>query len=93
ASTGRMSEARAESERAVEAARRFKQFGKDGVTPNIDRRIRAGILGYAGEFDAAVAELRRFLPESSWTPRGLYLEPKLLVLRGRPAFEAFAKEN
>ncbi|HXG69323.1 MAG TPA: protein kinase [Gemmatimonadaceae bacterium] len=93
AATGRISEARAESERAIEAARRWRQFETDGVTPSRDGRIRAGILGYAGEFNAAVAELRRFLPETSWTPRGLYLEPKLLVLRGNPAFEAFAKGN
>ncbi len=93
ASTGRVSEAKLEMQRATQAARRLNQFNPDGVTPSTDDRIMAGVLGYAGEFDAAVAALRRHLAQTPWMPRGLYMEPKLLVLRGSPAFEAFGKEK
>ena len=93
AATGRIAEARAEISRAKDAARQWKQFRGDGVTPAVERRLEASVLGYAGEHEAAVRELRGLVSESSWTPRGLYHEPKLLVLRGNPAFEAFAREN
>ncbi|HEY0243667.1 MAG TPA: protein kinase [Gemmatimonadaceae bacterium] len=93
AATGRIAEGRAEIARAREAGRRWKQFREDGVTPAVDRRLEASVLGYAGEHEAAMKELRGLVSESSWTPRGLYHEPKLLVLRGNPAFEAFAREN
>jgi TolB-like protein/Tfp pilus assembly protein PilF len=93
AATGRTGEARAEISRAKEAARQWRQFRRDGVTPAIDRRLEASVLGYAGETEAAVRELRGLVSESSWTARGLYHEPKMLVLRGNPAFEAFAREN
>jgi hypothetical protein len=80
-------------ERATAAQRRWKQFRADGVTPATDRRIEAGVLGYAGDHEKAVAQLRNLVKESAWTPRGLYHEPKLQVLRGNASFEAFAKEN
>ena len=93
AATGRIAEARSQLERVKAASRRWKQFQDDQVTPSIDGRMHASVLAYAGEHDAAVAVLRKLVKKSAWTPLGLYNEPKLLVLRGKRAFEAFAKEN
>ena len=93
AATGRSAEARAELERTAAALRRWKQLRVDGVTPATDRRIEAGVLGYAREYEKAVAQLRELVKESAWTSRGLYHEPKLQVLRGKASFEAFAREN
>ena len=93
AATGRIAEARAELERVTAALRRWKQFRVDGVTPATDRCIEASVLGYAGDHEKAVAQLRNLVKESAWTPRGLYHEPKLQVLRGNASFEAFAREN
>jgi hypothetical protein len=51
------------------------------------------VLGYAREYEKAVAQLRELVKESAWTSRGLYHEPKLQVLRGNASFEAFGREN
>ena len=92
AATGRIAEARAEINRAKAAGRQWKQFRADGVTPSLDRRLEASVLGYAGEHEAAVRELNVLLSETAWTRRGLYYEPKLLILRGNPLFEALGRE-
>lgn len=93
AATGRKDRALAELERARAAAKKWHQYMSDGVTPNTDRRIVAGVLGYSDQPEAAVRELRKIVSESGWTPSGLYHEPKLLVLRGTPQFEAFVREK
>ena len=92
AATGRIAESRRELERAENAARAWKQLTLEGA-PDLDQRMVAAILGYSGDYEAAVKRLRDFLKVSAWTPAGLALEPKLRVLRGNPLFEAFASGN
>ena len=89
--SGRLNEAKQELQRATAAAVAQKQTQKDG-TPTLNRRIVAAVLGLLGDSDGAIRELRRLMKDDSWMRRGLAREPKLQVLRGKPAYEAFLRE-
>jgi hypothetical protein len=90
--TGQTQLALREVERAKTTARAWKMVDIEG-RPELDQRVIAGILGYAGQYEAAVRELRNCVRSTSWTPAGLALEPKVRALRGNPLFETFAREN
>ena len=90
--TGRHADAARELARVKAVAMAAGEVNEDG-TPEVDRRIVAGILANAGQSEAAVRELRVLLNESAWTRRGLAAVSKLRALRGTPSFEAFLKEK
>ncbi len=89
---GRGTDAERELERAKAAARASNQINDDG-TPDMDRRVVAGILANTNKPDAAVRELRLLVANSGWTRPGLAIVSKLRGLRGTPAFEAFLREK
>ena len=88
AQSGRIAEARRELERARNAARSLRQLYPDG-SPELDRRIVAGVLGLTGQHAEGVRGLETLLRTTGWTRRGLALEPKLRAWRGNPLFEQF----
>jgi serine/threonine-protein kinase len=89
--TGHLEDARRELNRATQAAIDSKQTRPDG-TPDVNDRIVAAVRAHLGDYDGAIASLRRLLKDDSWTRAGMAREPKLQVLRGNPAYEAFLKE-
>ena len=91
ASNGRLPEARRELELARRAARAMNDFRPDGSL-DLNSRLVAAILGYLGQYDEAILELRRIMKDDSWTRAGLAREPKLRSLRGNPKYEAFMRE-
>ncbi len=91
AQTGRVAEARAELQRASNAARAGKQFRRDDE-PDLNPRIVAAVLGALGEYEGAVKELRFLMVQDQWTRRGISREPKMRTLRGNPVYETFLRE-
>ena len=91
ASSGYLEDARRELDRATKAAIALHRTWPDGA-PQINNRLVASVLAHLGDPAGAVAAVRRLIKDESWTRAGLALEPKLQVLRGNPAFEAFLKE-
>jgi hypothetical protein len=89
--SGQLEEARRELERSTKAAIALHQTWPDGA-PQLNGRIVAAVRGCLGDYSGAIAAARRLLTDDSWTRAGLAREPKLQVLRGNPAYEAFLKE-
>ena len=92
AATGNMVAARAELARAAAAAKREGMTRQNG-DPDLNGRIVAAVMARAGDYDAAIRELRILIEEDAWTRAGIAREPKLLALRGNPKYEAFLKER
>jgi tetratricopeptide (TPR) repeat protein len=91
AATGRHTEARVELARATDAARKMGRTRADG-TPMLNSRIVAAVLGRAGDYTGAIRQLRVLMKDDAWTRAGIAREPKLLALKGNPAYEAFLRE-
>ena len=89
--TGHLEDARRELDRATKAAIESNQTRPDGA-PDVNDRIVAAVRAHLGDYNGAIASLRRLLKDDSWTRAGLAREPKLQVLRGNAAYEAFLKE-
>jgi len=89
---GRSTDAQRELERMKAVAVALHQVNEDG-SPDLDRRVVAGILANTGQTGEAVRELRRLVANSAWTRSGLAQVSKLKALRGNPVFEAFLREK
>ena len=81
-------------DRLVDARREMARAAKAAVPlrEQLDRRISAVVLHKLGNTEGAVAEATIMVKQELWSRKGLAIEPKMQVLRGAPAFEAFLKQ-